>query len=176
MGLDRIVAVNSGTISKDRAAPRGSVVETERACRMIRYKCANCGARMESPSCLAGQEDICPGCGALNTVPVPSDVPSFVTRILALRHAGVEEDDGGANIHQCTVGESLVLHHDPNPYDENAVKVLRANGQEVGYLVKDVAVQLAPRLAQGDKIAASVVNISEPTDTTLSGLTVQINR
>jgi hypothetical protein len=131
---------------------------------------------MESPSCLAGQEDVCPGCEALNSIPVPSDVPSFVTKILALRHAGVEEDDGGANLRQCKVGEALVLHHDPNPFDENAVKVLRTDGQEVGYLVKDVAVQLAPRLAHGDKIAASIVDVCEPPDSSLSGLTVQIDR
>ena len=143
---------------------------------MIRYKCASCGARMESPSCMAGQEEACPGCEAANSIPVPSDVPSFVTRILALRHAGVEDDDAEATHLQCKVGETLVLRHDPNPFDANAVKVLRANGQELGHLIKDVAVQLAPRLAQGDKITASVYEVADPANTSQSGLTVQIDR
>lgn len=143
---------------------------------MIRYKCANCGARMESPSCMAGQDEACPGCETVNPIPVPSDVPSFVTRILALRHAGVEHDDSETTYHQCKVGEALVLRHDPNPFDENAVKVLRAGGQELGYLIKDVAVQLAPRLANGDKITASIFDISDPADSSQSGLTVQIDR
>ena len=36
---------------------------------MIKYKCANCGATLESPSSMAGQEDKCPLCGHLCTVP-----------------------------------------------------------------------------------------------------------
>lgn len=143
---------------------------------MIRYKCANCGARMESPSCMAGQDEACPGCESVNPIPVPGDVPSFVTRVLALRHAGVDDDDGSATHMQCAVGEPLLLRHDPNPFDENAVKVVRSNGQELGHLIKDVAVQLAPRLAQGDKISASVFEVANPADSSQSGLTVQIDR
>ncbi|OQB85906.1 MAG: hypothetical protein BWX88_01523 [Planctomycetes bacterium ADurb.Bin126] len=36
---------------------------------MLRYKCAHCGEKLESPAQLAGQEDMCPACGKLCTVP-----------------------------------------------------------------------------------------------------------
>jgi len=36
---------------------------------MIQYKCAKCGAGLESPSPMAGQEDVCPLCGARCIVP-----------------------------------------------------------------------------------------------------------
>ncbi len=36
---------------------------------MARYKCPGCGARLESPSSMAGQDDKCPICGHVCTVP-----------------------------------------------------------------------------------------------------------
>lgn len=36
---------------------------------MIQYKCAKCGATLESPSSMAGQEDKCPLCGQKCIVP-----------------------------------------------------------------------------------------------------------
>jgi DNA-directed RNA polymerase subunit RPC12/RpoP len=35
----------------------------------IRYKCARCGAKVESPTDLVGQTDRCGGCGQVNRVP-----------------------------------------------------------------------------------------------------------
>lgn len=36
---------------------------------MIRYDCLKCGAKIESPSKLAGKQDVCPVCGNKETVP-----------------------------------------------------------------------------------------------------------
>jgi len=36
---------------------------------MIRYACTECGAVLESPSSLVGQQDTCPVCGQVSTVP-----------------------------------------------------------------------------------------------------------
>lgn len=45
---------------------------------MLRYKCPQCKAEMESPECLSGQTDICPACEKPVTVPF---VASFETGI-----------------------------------------------------------------------------------------------
>ena len=37
---------------------------------MIRYECRSCGALLESPDSLAGEDDTCPTCGHANRVPV----------------------------------------------------------------------------------------------------------
>ncbi len=42
---------------------------------MIRYKCTHCGSSMESPSCLVGFDEKCPGCGLTNQVPLPPPCP-----------------------------------------------------------------------------------------------------
>lgn len=36
---------------------------------MIEYNCGSCGARVESPRNLAGQQERCPNCGGINNVP-----------------------------------------------------------------------------------------------------------
>ncbi len=36
---------------------------------MIKYKCVECGSKLETTKALAGQPERCPACGKLNTVP-----------------------------------------------------------------------------------------------------------
>ena len=44
---------------------------TVEACKVIRYKCDHCNARMESPESMGGQRERCPTCGHPNMVPRP---------------------------------------------------------------------------------------------------------
>ena len=38
---------------------------------MIRYKCGSCGTELESDTSMGGQQDVCPICQHVNTVPLP---------------------------------------------------------------------------------------------------------
>lgn len=62
-------------------------------------------------------------------------------------------DDGSSRqqiLSTCSAGEALVLDSEPeNPYDQNAIKVLRQNGQQLGYLKTELAEQVADEAASG---------------------------
>lgn len=59
--------------------------------------------------------------------------------LIETRVAGVTfENDNGTSrqeiLQRCTPGETIVLEHWPMPEDEYAVKVLRENGEQLGYI------------------------------------------
>jgi hypothetical protein len=61
------------------------------------------------------------------------------------RVAGVTFNGRQAVIARLNVGDTLLLRREPdNPYDRNAICVERPNGQQVGYLNRNLAAQLAP--------------------------------
>src|SRR5690349_7771035 len=67
----------------------------------------------------------------------------------ALHHADVLDSDEAAP------GKPLTLVRDPgNPDDSNATKVLTADGEQVGWVPRDVAVDFAPALDAGTPHAA----------------------
>ena len=61
------------------------------------------------------------------------------------RVAGVTFNGRQAFIACLRVGDPLVLRREPiNLYDRNAIRVERLNGQQIGYLNRHLAAQLAP--------------------------------
>ena len=55
-------------------------------------------------------------------------------------------------------GEMLTLSRDPgNAYDRNAILVLTATGDKLGYVAKEVARTLAPRMDAGSRYGARVI-------------------
>lgn len=63
----------------------------------------------------------------------------------------------------CQPGEPLRFVADPgNVYDENAVKVERASGEQLGYLNKELAEQIIAKTLDGYKYVVAVASVTEP--------------
>ena len=88
------------------------------------------------------------------------DAPELGARGLIV--AGVA---GAARFHddvlqsaQAAPGCALTLRRDPaNEHDPNAIAVLTAGGEQLGWVPRDVAAQVAPRLDAGEAWAAVVL-------------------
>ena len=67
-------------------------------------------------------------------------------------------------------GEEVQLVRDPhNPYDRNAIKVCRKNGQCFGFIGRDLAFSLAPKLDRyGRPVEAVVKELTGGSDTLLT--------
>lgn len=64
--------------------------------------------------------------------------------------AGVTFEGRQRYIRHMQVGERLTLERDRyNSYDSNAIKVINASGEQIGFLSRDVAAQLAPKMDRG---------------------------
>lgn len=80
---------------------------------------------------------------------------------------GVEKQNpDGSNrqriLKRCRAGEELSLVRDPhNEYDENAIKVCREDGQQLGFIGRDIAWDFATGLDQGlCKIKAKIADLT----------------
>jgi len=66
-------------------------------------------------------------------------------------------------IKQCARGEQLCLIREPeNPFDKNAIRIRRLNGGDVGYVPKEHAAELAPRIDAGEQVRAEVDWLNSP--------------
>ncbi len=63
-------------------------------------------------------------------------------------------------IKQCQIGEQLnLLHVAEGPHDLNVV-VVRKSGERLGYLPRDLAEEIAPRLEVGSRVDAEIAKIT----------------
>lgn len=70
-----------------------------------------------------------------------------------------------AAISRCTRGESLELVREPeNPYDKNAIRIRRLNGEDIGYVPRDEAPELASTIDAGQGVRAEVDWLNSPTE------------
>ena len=68
-------------------------------------------------------------------------------------------------IARCKAGEPILLVREPdNRYDGNAVALYRENGEQIGYLPREWAEEMAPRLDRGSPVTATITAI-EPFET-----------
>jgi len=66
-------------------------------------------------------------------------------RIISTRVVGVSFDNRQEVIARLQEGDRIWLEREPeNFYDSNAVRVCRSNGQQIGYLNRQLAASLAP--------------------------------
>lgn len=74
----------------------------------------------------------------------------FHARVVGVSHANEDGTSRQRIIARCSQWEVLKLRHEcDNPIDRNAVAVLRANGEQLGYLDRDLAEEIAKRLESG---------------------------
>ena len=65
--------------------------------------------------------------------------------LICTKVAGVSFNNRQAVLARLSAGETIQLRREPNnPYDANAIRVERLNGQQIGYLSRHMAAELAP--------------------------------
>ena len=59
---------------------------------------------------------------------------------------GVSFDGRQAVVARCRLGDQVILRCEPhNPYDCNAIMVLNAAGEQMGYINRSLAARMAPK-------------------------------
>jgi hypothetical protein len=92
-------------------------------------------------------------------------VRHFFTKVVGVTHPNKDGSDRQAIIGRCRRLESLELdHEDDNPYDPNAVAACRLNGEQIGYLSRELASEIVCNSNKGNVYAAFVANITGGTD------------
>jgi len=87
----------------------------------------------------------------------------FFGHVAGESHRNADGSDRQSIIPRCRVGDLLVLEHEPdNPHDVNAIRVLRQNGEQIGYLEREFAGQVVSRSAKGRKFHAAIAGIGRP--------------
>jgi single-stranded-DNA-specific exonuclease len=89
----------------------------------------------------------------------------FIVREFFSKVAGVTHLQGGidpqALLKKCKGGQELRLIRDPqNKYDENAIKVCIASGEQIDWIAHDLAERLSEQLDRGENITATIANVS----------------
>ena len=84
------------------------------------------------------------------------------TQTIETRVVGVSFNNRQAVVAQLKVGEVVCLVRDPlNPFDSNAIMVIRQNGQQIGFLNRDLAAMLSERMDRfGRLVKATISSIS----------------
>ena len=85
----------------------------------------------------------------------------FATNIAGISYPN---DDGSSReeiLGRTSQGEKLNLVYFPIPEDKNAVKVLRENGEQLGWLSRWNAAEIAPILKRGEAVKSEVLEIGK---------------
>jgi MFS superfamily sulfate permease-like transporter len=94
-------------------------------------------------------------------VTVRSGGNEFYTKVSGVTRQNDDGSDRQQILKRCRDGEKLDLVRDPkNPYDENAIRVCRKNGEQLGFISAETAEQLARKIDSGMKIEAEIANIT----------------
>lgn len=87
------------------------------------------------------------------------------TKIVGVTHINSDGTKRQDLIRNCHNGEKLDLVRDNNnKHDNNAIKVLRKNGEMLGYISKEITLRLAPIIDENAKCYAVVTKITGGTD------------
>lgn len=80
-------------------------------------------------------------------------------------------------VRRCRQGDRVILKREPeNPYDENAVAVLRENGEQIGYLSRDHAEWVADVMDKGKEVKARISRITGGTrDKPTRGVVIDVD-
>lgn len=97
--------------------------------------------------------------------------PKFITRVV-----GVGYEDRLDRIDSLVPGQPVSLVWDPlNPHDSKAIKVLDSNGEGLGYLRKNIAHSLVPRIKKGAAMCAKVAVVLGEEFNANSRLNIEVN-
>ncbi|MGI6767972.1 MAG: HIRAN domain-containing protein [Bacilli bacterium] len=66
------------------------------------------------------------------------------------------------------IGEKIRLERDKNnPYDKNAIKVINAKGNQIGFISKELASKIAGKMDKGIKFRVAVSDITGSKDSVI---------
>ena len=83
------------------------------------------------------------------------------TKLAGVSHENPDGTPRQAIIAKLHPRELLVLRHDPdNPYDPNAMMVCRKSNEQIGYLNRELAAEVARRLREGCRYAVFVSSLT----------------
>ena len=87
---------------------------------------------------------------------------NITARSIQARVVGVTYGGRQTVVAQLQEGEQVFLVRDPNnTFDPNAIKVIRVNGQQIGFLDRNLAARLSARLDEyGQPVQAYVSSIT----------------
>ena len=86
---------------------------------------------------------------------------SFPTKIVGVTHKNPDGRDRQKLIKRCRVGEALFLLRDEaNQHDSNAVAVCRKSGEQLGYLSREVAKNVASHIEKGGIAIAEILDLT----------------
>ena len=89
----------------------------------------------------------------------------FYAKVVGVTHRNDDRTRRQEIIDECELFERLVLDHEPdNPKDPNAIRVLRENGDQIGYLDARLAKETVNRSAAGARQVAFITGITGGTD------------
>jgi len=120
------------------------------------YNCPQCGKLIQygQPQCFNCKGQISwPGAQLLQPV------RSFTIGIVG---ESFNNDDGSNRqeiLRDCKPGETIILKHIPHPKDKNAVAVFRANGEQIGYMSKNVSAEFASVLDRKIRQSVEIASI-----------------
>lgn len=91
-------------------------------------------------------------------------------------HANHDGSSRQTIIGRCKIGEGLSLVREPsNPADPNTIKVLRANGEQLGYIIEYVASDMAQHIDKGGILRCRVSELTGGGDK-WRGVNIEISR
>ena len=97
----------------------------------------------------------------------------FFGQLAGESYHNADGSDRQAIIQKCDVGELLVLEHEPdNPHDINAIRVLRQNGEQIGYLEREFAGEVVSRSAKGWRYRAVIAGLGRSRRSGLYGVSL----
>ena len=160
---------------------------------LFEITCGSCGYRLKTNRDNAGRTGRCSKCGTAVTVPLvpPTPFPEtgvdnakhlernaervaaeshgkvrhYTTYLAGVRHANSDGSSRDDLIAELKVNERLGLDsEEDNPHDSNAVKVLRTDGRQIGYLPRDVAADVVQKSERGFNFACFVAGLIEEDD------------
>ena len=87
----------------------------------------------------------------------PDTPVSMITKVV-----GVTFDGRQAVVAILQVGEEILCRREPtNPYDDNAIRVERLDGKQIGFINRFLAADLAPRFdAHGEPVPGTVTQLT----------------
>lgn len=97
--------------------------------------------------------------------------------IMETKLAGVSYGNRQEVIGQMSIKDKIhLLREAGNVYDRNAVAVcLTKTGKHIGYLPRQIAADLAPRLDKGEIFPVEIKSISDGRNGTLKGVVIRVN-
>jgi hypothetical protein len=101
----------------------------------------------------------------------------FHTNVAGINHANSDGSKRQDILSRCYVGEKLDLVREPeNIYDANAVKVCTLKGKQIGFLHRDEAAEITPRLDKGSPVDTEIVEIVPDDDLNVKRCVIKLTK